>query len=347
MKKSTEYLLFRLDSLNDEKYVMESKKQKVSYEINGIREKIREMMDNVDAAYEIFSPIPKENSFAQEEIDSLKQREKEMIELYESYEEQLRLLEADSATIRQALEEEGYESTEDYYYDYKDFPEGLRADETDAGETLYGVKILEKQELERQRIARDLHDSSVQVLTNLIHKCEICSRVMEKDPIRAKLELEVMSKSLRSVIDEMKTIIFDLRPMSFDDLGVETTLNRIIDQKKKEYNANIVLKVIGEQVDLSQTVMLTFIRIIQEALNNALEHSFADNIYVILEYTTNNIYIIVEDDGVGFDINIAKDNQTGFGLSIMKERVYLLAGELKIQSETGKGTRIEISIPIE
>jgi len=93
--------------------------------------------------------------------------------------------------------------------------------------------------------------------------------------------------------------------------------------------------------------MLTFIRIIQEALNNALEHSFADNIYVILEYTTNNIYIIVEDDGVGFDINIAKDNQTGFGLSIMKERVYLLAGELKIQSETGKGTRIEISIPIE
>lgn len=342
MDKKTKYLTFRLELLNDEMDLINEKKKKSGYEINEIENKIKEISKSVDSAYEIFSPRPVSGGFVNEELSSLKNRSEKLKEIIEEYEEKLNLIESEMITVREALDE-GFDDTADEHNNTAS--DNYNKNESD--DTLYGVKILEKQEMERQRIARELHDSTVQVLTNLIHKCEICSKVMDKDPIRAKLELEVMSKSLRDTIDEMREIIFNLRPMSFDDLGIEVTLNRIIDNLKKNSDMNINLKITGESVDLPSAVSLTFIRIIQEAVNNAIKHSYAKNIFIFLKYEDDYVYICIEDDGIGFDYKKKRRENKGFGLSMMEERIYLLAGNINIQSDKEKGTKIEICIPIE
>ena len=96
--------------------------------------------------------------------------------------------------------------------------------------------MLDIQEKERQRIARELHDSSVQNLTHLIHMIELSSMFIDQDPIRAKLELASCSKNLKSVIDEIRETIFNLRPMSFDDLGFKQSIDDLITKLKSNYN---------------------------------------------------------------------------------------------------------------
>lgn len=86
------------------------------------------------------------------------------------------------------------------------------------------LQILDIQEKERHRIARDLHDTTLQNLSHLVHNIELSSLYIDKDPIRARLELEVVNKKLKSVIQEMRNIIFDLRPMTFDDFGIKESL---------------------------------------------------------------------------------------------------------------------------
>ena len=84
--------------------------------------------------------------------------------------------------------------------------------------------VLDVQEKERQRIARDLHDTSLQNLTHLVHKVELSSLYIDRDPVKAKLELATIEVGLRKVIDDIRNRIYDLRPMSFDDLGLRKTL---------------------------------------------------------------------------------------------------------------------------
>lgn len=84
--------------------------------------------------------------------------------------------------------------------------------------------VFEIQELDRRRIARDLHDTSLQNLSHLIHKLELVSMYMDKDMIRAKLELASVSKNINHIIDEIRMVIYDLRPMVFDDLGLKMRL---------------------------------------------------------------------------------------------------------------------------
>lgn len=212
-----------------------------------------------------------------------------------------------------------------------------------------GIKILEKQENERQRIARELHDSTVQVLTNLVHKTELCMRVMDMDPIRAKLELEIINNNIRYTINDMRNIIHNLRPMAFDDFGWDITLERVIAQiKNSAEDVNIHLHIIGEKFNISSITALTLVRIIQEACNNSIKHAKANNIFVNFEYLLNAIRISINDDGIGFDPNMILEvnDGSGFGISIMKERTMLLSGKLNITSEKNKGTTLIIDVPV-
>lgn len=109
----------------------------------------------------------------------------------------------------------------------------------------------------------------------------------------------------------------------------------------------MILKINGEILELSPTLSLTIIRIIQEGIANVIKHSNANNMLILLEYEDSGINIIMEDDGVGFDVNIMKNKSDGFGLSMLKERVFLLGGNIAISSIIGKGTRIDINIPLD
>lgn len=214
------------------------------------------------------------------------------------------------------------------------------------------IMMLEVQEMERQRIARELHDSSTQNLVALFNKLELCCNLVDVDAIRCKLELRSSMNYLKSIITDIRATIYDLRPMSFDDIGIDVTIRRFIEKIKNQYNKKIIFmdeENILKQSNLKSILKLTIFRIIQESCNNAVKHANAENIQVVVKKEQSFLCISINDDGVGFDTeqlgNIKRKDNSGFGLSMMKERVYLFSGEFNINSEIGKGTSVIVKLP--
>lgn len=213
------------------------------------------------------------------------------------------------------------------------------------------MTILETQEKERQRIARDLHDSTVQNLTSLVHKSELCMKLMDVDPVRCRLELSTLGKTLRSVIDDTRNMIYDLRPMSFDDIGFDVTVERFLDKLRGcIVGIKITYEVCGEPYPINSVVAITLLRIIQEGCSNAVKHAQPSQIAVKLTYAADHLQLLITDDGKGFDTSVIsseiKDDNSGFGMSMMRERVFLLAGTVEVKSNPGEGCTIEVNIPI-
>jgi len=216
---------------------------------------------------------------------------------------------------------------------------------------VFGVKIIEAQEEERQRVAREIHDGPAQTMSNVVIKAEICERMMDVDLQRTRKELRALKVAVRECLKDIRQIIYNLRPMSLDDLGLIPTLQKYIFSFKEDTGINISFKNKGIFDDISNTVSLTAFRLIQEALNNIGKHSKAENAVVNAELDNNELKLYVYDDGQGFDTSIKKNvveecPSGGFGLMSMKERVDLLNGSFEIDSKIGKGTRINISIPL-
>lgn len=210
--------------------------------------------------------------------------------------------------------------------------------------------ILQTVEGERQRIARDLHDSTVQSLTSLLHKTELCLKLMDVDPIRCKLELSSQGKILKDIINELRNMIYNLRPMSFDDIGFNITVERALDKLKNSNNIRCNFKTIGDEYEIDSLISLTLLRVIQEACSNSIKHGKAKSISVIIEYKPDRLILNIEDDGEGFDLGsvpeTTRDDNSGFGLSMMKERVYLLSGKINFKSSPGEGCKINVVVPI-
>ena len=204
-------------------------------------------------------------------------------------------------------------------------------------------KILETQEYDRKRIVNELHDTSLQTLAHLTHKIELASMYIDKDQIRAKLELAEVNKELRSVIDEIRDTIFNIRPMSFDDLGLKETIQRNIAVLNGRSDIKFVADI--EDIDIDDDfVKLQIFRVLQELLRNSEKHSAADEIRIRL-YQDEHIHMIIEDNGVGMDTdNIPGTDDSHFGLSIVKERLSSIGGAMSIDSAEDKGTKITIDI---
>lgn len=207
------------------------------------------------------------------------------------------------------------------------------------------LNFIENQELDRKRIASELHDTSLQDLTHLIHQIELSSMYIDEDPIRAKLELEDVSNELRKVIQDIRNTIFDLRPMSFDDLGLDDAINEYISFIKKR--CNCIFNTDIDDIDyINEKEKLAVYRIVQECLMNCAKHSSAKNVNLKLKDYETEILISVEDDGIGMENNKVTDhNNKHYGLTIIKDRVDYLNGICTIQSDKDKGTVIEIRIP--
>ncbi|MBE5968289.1 MAG: sensor histidine kinase [Lachnospiraceae bacterium] len=211
-----------------------------------------------------------------------------------------------------------------------------------------GLNILEAQEKERQRIAGDLHDSTVQNLTSLVHKTELCIKLIDIDLVRAKLELSTMSNTIKSIINDMRNIIFNLKPMTLCDLGLVLTVNQFTKKLASENDIDIQFSHNEEVKNVIPIINTTIFRIIKEACYNVIKHANATLIEINICYSENDIEVSIKDNGIGFDQNILNDenHQSNFGLPIMKERIALLSGILQLQTDKGKGTLINVSVPI-
>lgn len=208
-------------------------------------------------------------------------------------------------------------------------------------------KVLDIQESERQRIARDLHDTSLQNLAHLVHKIELASMYIDKDTVQAKLELATVNKNLKAVIEEIRNTIFDLRPMSFDDLGLKESFERLF-SKLKEMNRSFDFEVeMDEIVSDDEVVLMNIFRVVQEACLNAIKHSGGNKIKVEIIRKVASCYISVKDNGSAFSMeDVIGQKDQNFGISIMKERVNLLGGEISFYTTEGEGTEVVMNIPL-
>ena len=176
-------------------------------------------------------------------------------------------------------------------------------------------------------------------------------KYIENDTTRAKLELESIHKGIKDIINDMRTTIFNLRPMSFDDLGFAGAIEHMMEVLQKSTDIKLEYHIEGDYDRISDIILISVIRIIQEACNNAIKYSKATNLIIDCKIDNQNILIMVRDNGIGIQSRdsedlVESDGKNGFGISIMKERTKILKGSFDLLSEEKKGTTIYVSVPI-
>jgi Signal transduction histidine kinase len=217
-------------------------------------------------------------------------------------------------------------------------------------EMFMGIKILEAQENERKRIARDIHDGPAQHMANVVMKVDICNMVIKKDMEEGLKELSDLKESVKVALKEVRSIIFDLRPMSLDDLGLGQTIQQIVNSISKESNIDIKTNLKPIETEIESIIQVAVYRIIQEIFNNIKKHSKAKCAEVRLDFGTKYLLLGIRDDGVGFDVeetlNRVKTQGASYGLIGILDRVNQLQGEINIKSSKGAGTTYAIKLPI-
>lgn len=211
----------------------------------------------------------------------------------------------------------------------------------------YTIKIIEATEEERKRISREIHDGPAQMLANVLLRTDLISRTYQERGIEQALqEILELKEMVRDALHEVRRIIYDLRPMALDDLGIVPTLKKYLNSVE-DYNkgTTVHFNSIGEPIRIGTNYEVAVFRLVQECVNNAIKHGKAHTVSVNFEWRKEHVNITIKDNGIGFDTNIVKKNS--FGLIGMRERVELLNGEMNLTSAENKGTRIMFKIPID
>lgn len=214
---------------------------------------------------------------------------------------------------------------------------------------LLGIKVIKAQENERQRVARDIHDGPAQSLANVILKTQLSEKMLNIDKDKAMNELKELKVIVRESLKDIRKIIYDLRPMSLDDLGLIPTIQRYGEVFSRETGIDVNVSLLDIESELNSYIQISVFRIIQESLNNIKKHSGATKVSIVIELTNEKLNLIIKDNGKGFDTNTLKiyndDIDGGYGLMGMEERAKLLDGILKIKSSPGQGSKIVLMIP--
>jgi signal transduction histidine kinase len=206
-------------------------------------------------------------------------------------------------------------------------------------------RLVEVQESERRYIARELHDEAGQSLTALKFGLRLLEQDVDK-PDSLLLRISELKQLTDSVSEELHRLAMDLRPASLDYLGLVVALEQLVKGFADRYPMIIRFKESGFDgyVRLPDYIETNIYRIVQEALTNAVRHAQASNVDVIVENRAGKVVVIIEDDGVGFEI--AEISRSGhLGLLGIQERIQMIAGSLQIESIPGGGTTIVVEVP--
>jgi two-component system sensor histidine kinase DegS len=213
-----------------------------------------------------------------------------------------------------------------------------------------GIKILEAQENERKRISRDIHDGPAQHIANIIMKADICSIVIQKDLNEGLKELSDLKGSVKVALKEVRSIIFDLRPMTLDDLGLNKTIEQTVRTISEEFNIDIKLRLKPMNTEVESIIQVAIFRIVQEIFNNIKKHSKAKHVEVKLDFGTKYLRLLISDDGIGFDVEETltrvKTKGNSYGLIGILDRVNQLQGEIHIESSKNAGSVYSVVLPV-
>ncbi|MDQ6422515.1 sensor histidine kinase [Paenibacillus sp. LHD-117] len=214
---------------------------------------------------------------------------------------------------------------------------------------LLGLKIILAQEEERKRIAREIHDGPAQSLANIVLRTEIAERMLIKGQFElVQDELVDLKGQVRSGLEEIRKIIFNLRPMALDDLGLIPTLRKFTQDFEEKAKVHTKFDLIGKEIRLPSAMEAAIYRMVQEAFSNVLKHAGASHVSLEICFKPQVITLTIQDNGAGFrieTINHPTTRNAHFGLVGMRERVELIEGRLDIDSKPGQGTKIVIDIP--
>ncbi|MBZ0295144.1 MAG: sensor histidine kinase [Anaerolineae bacterium] len=216
------------------------------------------------------------------------------------------------------------------------------------------VRIVQAQEEERQRLARQMHDGPAQSLTNFILQAEICQRLFDRNPERAAEELDNLKNSAGITFQKVRDFIFDLRPMMLDDLGVVPTVRRYVESFNEKSGIETSLELLGEERRLETHREVMIFRGIQELLVNARDYAAPSKISIRLDMGVERIRADIEDNGRGFDAEAALSPMQDAhadprvqSIITLKETFDLVGGSLTITSSETEGTSARLELPAE
>jgi signal transduction histidine kinase len=212
----------------------------------------------------------------------------------------------------------------------------------------YVAAITNTQEEERKRIARDLHDDTVQSLIAIGQRVELAREAISEDPEDAKKQLRELRKMVTLTIDGVRKTSRDLRPTVLEDLGMVPALQYLVNELAQQDTIDVSLNVEGNPDELPPGMDVAIYRIVQEALVNIRRHAHASHAKVDAQFLDDEIVISVQDDGIGFDV---PDETTdlismgGLGLMGLEERAQLFGGQMSVTSQAGQGTTVCVLLP--
>jgi signal transduction histidine kinase len=208
------------------------------------------------------------------------------------------------------------------------------------------AQVTRAQEVERHRISRELHDGLGPSLAAIGNRLRACQYVVRTDPQQADRQLEEIAKSLKVHVQEVRALIYDLRPLALDQLGLVGALKQHMDRFSQESGVHAFLGGPGE-MELNTSVELTIFRVVQECLSNVQKHANAKHVEIQIERANTELELRVSDDGRGFvpDAVAPGGIEKGVGLVSMRERAELLGGSLSVRSSPGNGCQVVLNIP--
>lgn len=212
-------------------------------------------------------------------------------------------------------------------------------------------RMMEVHEEARKKLARDLHDGPTQSVAAMAMRINLTRRMFNKDSKAALNELVKIEELAHRTTKEIRHMLFTLRPLILESQGLTAALKAMADKMKETFGQNVVIEV-NEQVvaDMEMGKQGVVFYIIEEAVNNARKHAAAPNIWVRLRQLEPGLVLLeVQDDGIGFDVQAVTqsyDKRSSLGMINLRERTELVNGLLNIQSQPGKGTLIQVFIPL-
>jgi signal transduction histidine kinase len=212
-------------------------------------------------------------------------------------------------------------------------------------------RMMEIQEESRKKLARDLHDGPTQSVSAIAMRVNFARRLMERDLKAASEELYRIEELARRTTKEIRHMLFTLRPLVLESQGLVATLESMAEKMKETFNQDVVIQADPRVVDaLEANKQAVVFYIAEEAVNNARKHAQATRIWVRLKMLREGMSMLeVEDDGVGFDMNVVGatyENRGSLGMINLRERTDLVNGVLRIDSAPGRGTRVQVVIPL-
>lgn len=213
----------------------------------------------------------------------------------------------------------------------------------------YIAAVTTAQEEERKRLARELHDETVQALIALGHRIEMAQKALDKDPEQARRRLAELSRLAADTQQEVRRFSRALRPLYLEDLGFVPALEMLAQETEREHGLSVSVELEGPIRRLAPDLELTAYRIAQEGMSNVVRHAQAHTACLSINFAADELILRVQDDGRGFSppLNPAELAHEGhFGLMGLHERALLFGGRLEVRSQPGQGTTLEVCLPL-